>query len=86
MGELDSGNGSVVLIGGGDTRKAIEMRVVPNSNIAMSDPALRGIAGGLDHYELKTTKRELAVMDEMVVRCRPVSGLVLAHRRDGCEA
>jgi hypothetical protein len=81
MGELDSGNGAVLLDEPGEPSKWANVPIIRKAEIPVRDTAIDGDSGCLDDDHSKAAKREAAVMNEVVVVSKPIYGRVLAH---GC--
>ena len=83
MTDLESGNGAELLDGGTDARQALNLRIIPQANVAMGDAPFRRHTRRLDHHQTKAAQGKFAIVDQVVISHVAVHSLVLAHGGDG---
>jgi plasmid stabilization system protein ParE len=72
-------------IGTAEIVHALERRLVivgPHAGAFRRNPPDRIDVGHLAHHEPRAAEREAAEMHQVPIGCRPIVGIVLAHRRD----
>jgi hypothetical protein len=82
MGELDCRHRTMIAQEGCYACERRDMRVAPQTHIAMRDAAVLRHRGCLDHDDAGAAEREAAEMHEMPIVGHAVIGRILAHRRD----
>ena len=83
MGELNSGNGSVLPEEANHPSEVFDVRVFPDSEVGGTDPSFRGDRGGFGKDRASATNGAGTEMNQMPVIAEAVLAGVLAHRGDG---
>ena len=79
MGELDAGHRPLGVDEPGDPGQRRDVFVVPDAEVAVSDPPVCGDGRGLDDHQRHPAGRPAAQVDQVPVVREPVPGDVLAH-------
>jgi hypothetical protein len=78
--QLDAGDRALRVQEVDDPGQPGDLTVVPQADVPVADPTLRGDTRGLDHHGAETPEREPAEVHEVVVADEAVGDRVLAHR------
>ena len=82
VGELDGGDGALLLDETGDGGPGLGVGIGPEAGVVGADPALRQDGAGLGDHEGGTADRPAAEVHEVPLGRQAVVRRVLAHRRD----
>ena len=80
--ELHAWNGALRRDEAEDAREHLDVRVLPDSEVVRTDPAVGEYGSRLGQHGPCAANRPAAEVDEMPVAREPVDARVLAHRRD----
>ncbi len=83
MCDLHAGHCSLTLEEMRDSRKELDVRVTPDSQILRADAPFRRYCGGFGKYETCTAHGAAPQVHEVPVICESILAGIFAHRRDG---